>query len=140
MKSLDDMKAAPLTDDEILAIKAGVDPNDLGRPFDQEELDAISLLQRLAKTKGPATFSRVDPYARNRRHPRGDRRTNLKGEKIGPVWNELVVFQDDENKIVDLEQTRFERARQYLLRRRLHGNRATSFKKLSKAARILRGA
>ena len=134
------MEQKHLTDAEISALKSGIDPNDLGRDFDAEELELISTLQNLQRIKGPAQFSRVDPFNRNRRAPRGDRRTNAKGDRIGAIWRDPVVFKDDENKIVDLDATRFERARAYLIRRRLPANRASSFKKLAKADRILRGA
>lgn len=94
---------------------------DIGRPFDAEELQLIEQLKRLGK--GPALFVRGDPHARSRRHPRGDRRINEKGEKIGPVWAE--------------KDTPYDRAKAYLLRRKLSGNRASNLKKLTKAARLL---
>lgn len=140
--SLNDLKTAPgeaghtLSPDEISKIIAGVDPRDIGRPFDAEELELIRMIQNMNRIKGPARFQRHDPYARHRRNPRGDRH-KVDGKLVGPVWNQAVVFKDDDNKVVDLEATRFERARQYLIRRRLPANRASSFKKLAKAARIL---
>lgn len=140
--SLNDLKTMPpeagnrLSPDEISKIIAGVDPRDIGRPFDAEELELIRMIQGMNRIKGPPRFQRHDPYARHRRVPRGDRH-KVEGKLVGPNWSQAVVFQDDDNKVVDLEATRFEQARQYLLRRRLHANRVTSFKKLGKAARIL---
>ena len=120
------------------AAKTGIDPNDIGRPFDEEELELIRRLK--AATRGPAEFARYDPFSRRRRHPRGDRRLNAKGERIGPAWNDAVVFKDDDNKVIDLEATRFERARNYLVGKKLLGNRASNIKKLGKANRILHSA
>lgn len=128
-----------LSKEEIASLMAGIDPADLGREFDAEELDLIRTLRELTRVKGPARFQRHDPFARNRRFPRGDRRKNREGKKIGPVWRDGIVFKDEENKVVDLEATRLEQARLYLIRRAMPANRSSSFKKLSKAARILNG-
>lgn len=125
-------------DKSQLAEQFKVDPNDVGRAFDAEELELIRQLKQA--TKGPARFQRQDPFNRNRRHPRGDRRMNDKGERIGASWRDPVVFKDDDNKVVDLEATRFERARSYLVRRGMGANRASNLKKLNKAARLLMGA
>jgi len=137
---MEELRREPLTEAELTSIKAGIDPRDLGREFDVEELELIETLRRLNRMKGSARFERHDPFNRHRRTPRGDRRTNLKGEKIGPAWADAVVFKDDESKVVDLEATRYERARAYLVRRGMQANRVSNLKKLGKAARILRGA
>lgn len=132
--------ASSMTEAELDKILAGVDPNDLGRPFSQEELGLIAEIQALARSrKGPSTFVRHDQYARHRRNPRGDRH-KVDGKKVGPRWAHDVVFKDDDNKVVDIEATNFQRARRYLLTRRLPANRASNLKKLGKAARILQSA
>lgn len=118
-------------------VLAGVDPNDIGREFDAEELELIRTLQGLRAMRGPATFVRSDPFARDRKFARGDRRTDREGKKVGPTYRDAIVFQDEENTVVDLDATRFERARQYLARRRLPAGRASNLKKLGRAARIL---
>lgn len=128
----------PLTEDELNKLADGVDPNDLGRPFDAEELALIDQLRAVRSLgKGPAFFSRGDQYARNRREPRGDRRIDHEGKKVGPAWKDKTVFKDEDCKVVDLEATRYERAKGYLVRRQISGNRFSNFKKLGRAARIL---
>lgn len=128
----------PLTEAELDKLANGVDPKDLGRAFDAEELALIEQLRAVRSLgRGPAFFTRGDQFARNRRHPRGDRRVDHEGKKVGPTWRDKVVFKDDDCKVVDLEATRYERAKAYLVRRSLSGNRFSNFKKLGRAARLL---
>lgn len=103
---------------------------------DQEERDLI----RQLRPRGSPTFHRGFPHTRNRRVARGDRRTGPDGKWIGPDWKQQAVFVDDDAKVIDVPATRFAIAKAYLSRRRLSPGRASSFKKLSKAARLLNHA
>jgi hypothetical protein len=92
-------------------------------------IDELAMISQLKQAQGIAPRS-LSPFARNRRFPRGDRRVDIEGKKIGPWW-----------KTDPLERTgnpKYDRAFSYLSGRKLLGNRASNIKKLSKAARLMR--
>lgn len=122
------MHQADLTPEQLSELK-----RQAAQPLDAEEQ---ALVEKL-RPKGPATFFRGDPYDRNRHVKRGDRRRGAHGQKIGPIWKQEVVFTDDSNAEIDVAQTNYAIAAAYLRRRSMPAGRASSFKKLSKAARLL---